>query len=58
MNTKYLNDLDIGVAENSSCCQIENNKLSYNHFFGVIVVDGDYTISNTKSLVGRSEQQQ
>jgi parallel beta-helix repeat protein len=46
------------VAENSSCCQIENNKLSYNHFFGVIVVDGDYTISNTKSLVGRSEQQQ
>jgi parallel beta-helix repeat protein len=47
------NDLGIAVAENSGCCKIENNKLSENRFFGVTVVDGEHTISNTKIFGGK-----
>ena len=46
------NDVGIAVAGNSGCCKIENNKLSDNLFFGVIVVDGEHTISNTKIFGG------
>jgi parallel beta-helix repeat protein len=46
------NDVGIAVAGNSGCCKIENNKLSDNRFFGVIVVDGEHTISNTKMFGG------
>ena len=47
------NDLGIAIAENSGCCKIENNKLSDNRFFGVTVVDGEHTISNTKIFGGK-----
>jgi parallel beta-helix repeat protein len=47
------NDVGIAVAENSGCCKIENNKLSDNRFFGVAVVDGEHTISNTKIFGGK-----
>ena len=46
------NDVGIAVAGNSGCCKIENNKLLDNLFFGVIVVDGEHTISNTKIFGG------
>jgi parallel beta-helix repeat protein len=46
------NDLGIAVAENSGCCKIENNKLSDNRFFGITIVDGEHTISNTKIFGG------
>ena len=47
------NDVGIAVAENSGCCKIENNILSDNRFFGVVVVDGEHTISNTKIFGGK-----
>lgn len=46
------NDLGIALAENSGCCKIENNKLSDNRFFGITIVDGEHTISNTKIFGG------
>jgi len=46
------NDLGIAIAENSGCCKIENNKLSDNRFFGITIVDGEHTISNTKIFGG------
>ena len=47
------NDVGIAVAENSGCCKIENNILSDNRFFGVVVVDGEHIISNTKIFGGK-----
>ena len=47
------NDVGIAVAGNSGCCKIENNKLSDNRFFGVVVVDGEHIISNTKIFGGK-----
>jgi parallel beta-helix repeat protein len=47
------NDLGIAVAENSGCCKIENNKLYDNRFFGITIVDGEHTISNTKIFGGK-----
>jgi parallel beta-helix repeat protein len=46
------NDLGIALAENSGCCKIENNKLSDNRFFGITIIDGKNTISNTKIFGG------
>jgi parallel beta-helix repeat protein len=46
------NDLGIAVAEKSGCCKIDNNKLSDNRFFGVTIVDGEHTVSNTKIFGG------
>ena len=46
------NDLGIAIAENSGCCKIENNKLSDNRFFGITIIDGENTISNTKIFGG------
>jgi len=46
------NDLGIAIAENSGCCKIENNKLLDNRFFGITIIDGENTISNTKIFGG------
>ena len=51
-NTVTNNDLGIALAENSGCCKIENNKLSDNRFFGITIIDGENTISNTKIFGG------
>lgn len=36
------------MSEASGCCIVDQNKLIDNRFFGVTVVDGDHTVSNTK----------
>ena len=52
------NDVGIGVFGTSGCCIVDYNKLKDNCFFGIMISDGEYTISNTKSLEDRLEQQQ
>ena len=42
------NDLGIAVSGNSGCCEVDLNLLKNNLFFGIAVVDGESTISNTK----------
>ena len=42
------NDIAIGVAGSSGCCKIDRNILTENRFFGIVVVDSEHTISNTK----------
>ena len=42
------NDLGIAVAGNSGCCEVDRNILKNNRFFGIAIVDGEHTISNTK----------
>lgn len=42
------NDVGLGVIGNSGCCKIDHNILTNNRFFGVVVQDGEHTISNTK----------
>ena len=42
------NDLGIAVAGNSGCCEVDRNLLKNNRFFGIAIVDGEHTISNTK----------
>ena len=44
------NDIGIGGFEGSGCFLIDHNKLTDNRFFGIEIWDGEYTISNTKSL--------
>ena len=46
------NDVGIGVFGTSGCCIIDYNKLTDNRFFGIIVSDGEHTISNTKIYGG------
>ena len=46
------NDGGIAVVGESGCCIVDKNKLKDNRFFGVTVVDGNHTISNTKILGG------
>ena len=46
------NDVGIGVFGTSVCCKIDYNKLTDNRFFGIIVSDGEHTISNTKIFRG------
>jgi len=42
------NDAGIAVAGNSGCCEVDRNILKNNRFFGIAIVDGEHTISNTK----------
>ena len=42
------NDAGMGVFGNSECCKIDHNTLTNNRFFGIIVGEGEHTISNTK----------
>ena len=46
------NDAGIGVLGASGCCIIDYNKLTDNRFFGITIVDGEHTISNTKIFGG------
>ena len=46
------NDAGIAVIGASGCCIIDYNKLTDNRFFGITIVDGEQTISNTKILGG------
>jgi len=46
------NDAGIAVIGASECCIIDYNKLTDNRFFGITIVDGEQTISNTKILGG------
>lgn len=50
ISNNYVSDNDAGidVSEASGCCIVDQNKLIDNRFFGVTVVDGDHTVSNTK----------
>jgi len=47
-NDVSSNDGGIAVAGNSGCCKIDHNVLTNNRFVGVVVQDGEHTISNTK----------
>ncbi len=40
--------MGIAVAGNSGCCEVDRNILKNNRFFGIAIVDGEHTISNTK----------
>lgn len=42
------NDVGIIVVGNSGCCKIHNNNIKGSHTFGILVVDGSQTISQTK----------
>jgi Right handed beta helix region len=42
------NDAGIGVFGNSNCCEIDHNLLKGNRFFGIVIGDGEHTISNIK----------
>ena len=46
------NDAGIAVIGASGCCIIDYNKLTDNRFFGITIVDGEQTISNTKIYGG------
>jgi parallel beta-helix repeat protein len=46
------NDAGIAVIGASECCIIDYNKLTDNRFFGITIVDGEHTISNTKIFGG------
>ena len=46
------NDIGIGVFGTSGCCIVDYNKLIDNRFFGIVVNDGEHTISNTKIFGG------
>jgi parallel beta-helix repeat protein len=46
------NDVGIGVFGTSGCCIVDYNKLTDNRFFGIIVSEGEHTISNTKIFGG------
>lgn len=42
------NDVGIAISLNSGCCIVDHNTLKDNRFFGLVIVDGKHTISNTK----------
>ena len=46
------NDAGIAVIGTSGCCIIDYNKLTDNRFFGIVINDGEQTISNTKIFGG------
>ena len=46
------NDAGIGVVGESGCCIIDYNKLTDNRFFGILIQDGEHTISDTKIFGG------
>lgn len=45
------NDAGIDLIESSGCCIVDENTL-HNKFFGVVVSEGEHTISNTKIFGG------
>ena len=55
ISNNYLsnNDAGIDVDGASGCCIIDQNKLTDNRFFGVTIVDGEHTISNSKIFGGK-----
>ena len=54
ISNNYLsnNDGGIDVDGASGCCIIDYNQLIDNRFFGITIVDGEHTISNTKIFGG------
>jgi hypothetical protein len=46
------NDGGIAVIGASGCCIVDHNKLVDNEFFGIVIADGDHTVSNTKIFGG------
>jgi hypothetical protein len=46
-NTISGNDVGLALAFGSGCCQTSQNTLRDNRFFGVLVVDGSHTLSQT-----------
>ena len=47
------NDAGIGIGVGTSgCCIFDNNKLTDNRFFGIVIIDSEFTISNTKIFGG------
>ena len=46
-NTITGNDVGLAVAFGSGCCQMSQNTLRDNRFFGVLVVDSSHTLSQT-----------
>jgi hypothetical protein len=46
-NTITGNDVGLAVAFGTGCCQMIQNTLRDNRFFGVLVVDGSHTLSQT-----------
>ncbi|MGC1131540.1 MAG: hypothetical protein WA941_01855 [Nitrososphaeraceae archaeon] len=42
------NDVGIAVVGNNGCCIVDHNTLTKNRFFGITIIDGEHTISNTK----------
>ena len=51
-NKLLVNDVGILIGGNE-CCKIEHNKLADNLFFGIIVQDGDHTVSFNKISGGK-----
>jgi nitrous oxidase accessory protein NosD len=47
-NDLFNNEVGLLVGGNSDCCKVDHNKLTDNHFFGIVIQDGEHTISNTK----------
>ncbi len=41
------NDGGIAVVGNNGCCKIDDNFLSKNRYYGITIVDGKHTVSNT-----------
>jgi parallel beta-helix repeat protein len=60
ISNNYLsnNDGGIDVDGASGGCIVDQNKITDNRFFGVTIVDGELTTSDTKSWAGRLEQQE
>jgi len=51
----YLSNNDVGISvtgEESGCCVIDHNRLTDNRFFGIVIADGEHTISSTKVFGG------
>ena len=42
------NDVGVAISLNSGCCKVDHNILKDNRFFGLVVIDGEHTISTTK----------
>jgi Right handed beta helix region len=47
------NDGGIGVVGEGVCCIVDKNKLKDNLFFGIVILDGNHTVSNTKIFGGQ-----
>ncbi|NOJ29903.1 MAG: hypothetical protein DA328_07035 [Nitrososphaeraceae archaeon] len=55
ISSNYLSNNDVGISvtgKESGCCIIDHNKLTENRFFGIVIADGEHTISNTKIFGG------